>query len=119
MKTSVIDVRDMLSVLSVVGVEERIGKVPGVESVTLNFAAASATVRYDETRLDVADLKSAVRQGGYASERASIPEHASEHQPAPNPAVETKQATPPALSPAPETSVAEAAAAPVPAASVV
>ena len=28
MKTSVIDVRDMLSVLSVQGVEERIGEVP-------------------------------------------------------------------------------------------
>jgi len=65
MKTSVIEVRDMLSVLSVLGVEERIGKVPGVESVTLNYAAGSATVRYDETRLEIADIKSAVRQSGY------------------------------------------------------
>ena len=54
MKTSVIDVRDMLSVLSVLGVEKRISEVPGVESVTVNYAARSATVRYDETRLDVA-----------------------------------------------------------------
>ena len=65
MKTSVIEVRDMLSVLSVLGVEERIGKVPGVESVTLNYAAGNATVRYDETRLEIADIKSAVRQSGY------------------------------------------------------
>ena len=62
MKTSVIEVRDMLSVLSVLGVEERIGEVPGVESVTVNFSAGSATVRYDETRLDIADIKSGVRQ---------------------------------------------------------
>lgn len=68
MKTSVIEVRDMLSVLSVDGVEERIGKVPGVESVTLNYATGSATVRFDETRLDIADIKSAVRQDGYESE---------------------------------------------------
>ena len=68
MKTSVIHVRDMLSVLSVVGVEKRIGEVPGVESVTVNFAAGSATVRYDETRLEVADIKSNVRQHGYESE---------------------------------------------------
>ena len=67
MKTSVIDVHDMLSVLSVVGVEKRIGEVPGVESVTVNFAAGSATVRYDETRLNVADIKSDVRQSGYES----------------------------------------------------
>ena len=64
MKTSVLDVRDMLSVLSVAGVEERIGEVPGVESVTVNFAAGNATVRFDETRLDLADIKSDVRQRG-------------------------------------------------------
>ena len=68
MKTSVIAVRDMLSVLSVPGVEKRIGEVPGVESVTVNYAAGSATVRYDETRLDIADIKSGVRQRGYGYE---------------------------------------------------
>jgi Cu2+-exporting ATPase len=65
MKTSVIHVHEMLSVLSVGEVERRIGEVPGVESVTVNFAAGSATVRYDETRLDVTDIKSAVRQRGF------------------------------------------------------
>lgn len=70
MKTSVIEVRDMLSVLSVRGVEERIGDVPGVESVTVNFSAGNATVRYDETRLDIADIKSDVRQRGYDEEAA-------------------------------------------------
>jgi len=67
MKTSVIEVHNMLSVLSVDEVEKRIGEVPGVESVTVNYAARSATVRYDETRLEVADIKSAVRQRGYES----------------------------------------------------
>ncbi len=65
MKTSVLEVQDMLSVLSVDGVEKRIGLVPGVESVTVNYDAGSATVRYDETRLQIADIKSAVRQLGY------------------------------------------------------
>jgi copper chaperone CopZ len=67
MKTSVIEVHDMLSVFSVDEVEKRIGAVPGVESVTVNYAAGSATARYDETRLEVADIKSAVRQRGYES----------------------------------------------------
>ncbi|WP_309605041.1 heavy-metal-associated domain-containing protein [Phenylobacterium sp.] len=71
MKTSVIEVRDMLSVLSVQGVEDRIGEVPGVESVTVNYAAGSATVRHDETRLNIADIKSAVRQAEYESDAAS------------------------------------------------
>ena len=64
MKTSVMEVHDMLSVLSVSGVENRIGEVPGVESVTVNHAAGTATVRYDETRLNITDIKSAVRQRG-------------------------------------------------------
>ncbi len=67
MKTSVIHVHDMLSVFSVDEVERRIRAVPGVGSATVNYAAGSATVRYDETRLDVVDIKSAVRQGGYES----------------------------------------------------
>ncbi len=65
MKTSVLEVHDMLSVFSVDEVEKRIGEVPGVESVTVNFAAGNATVRFDETRLENADIKSAVRQRGF------------------------------------------------------
>jgi Cu2+-exporting ATPase len=73
MKTSVLEVRDMLSILSVAGVEKRIGDVPGVASVTVNFAGGSATVRYDETRLDIHDIKSAVRQNAIEAEgEASI-----------------------------------------------
>jgi copper chaperone CopZ len=67
MKTSVIEVHDMLSVLSVDEVEKRIGEVPSVDSVTVNYAAGSATVRYDETRLEISDIRSAVRQRGYES----------------------------------------------------
>ena len=70
MKTSVMEVRDMLSVLSVLGVEQRIGEVPGVESVTVNFAAGSATVRFDETRLSLADIRSDVRQSGSKADAA-------------------------------------------------
>jgi len=73
MKTSVIGVHDMLSVWSVDGVEKRIGEVPGVESVTVNYAARNATVRYDETRLEVADIKSNVRQSAYESDAPAEP----------------------------------------------
>ena len=70
MKTSVMKVHDMLSVLSVPGVEKRIGEVPGVESVTVDFAAGSATVRFDETRLSLADIRSNVRQSGSKDDAA-------------------------------------------------
>ena len=80
MKTSVLEVHDMLSVLSVDGVEKRIGEVPGVESVTVNFAAGSATVRYDETRLEIADIKSAVRQSGYQPAAPAAPSVGEGHE---------------------------------------
>ena len=81
MKTSVIEVHDMLSVLSVDEVEERIGGVPGVESATVNYAAGNATVRYDETRLEVADFKVLVHQRGHQPAGGSAPIEASEHEP--------------------------------------
>ncbi|MEO7096168.1 MAG: heavy metal translocating P-type ATPase, partial [Polyangiales bacterium] len=92
MKTSVIDVRDMLSVLSVEELEKRIGEVPGVASVTLNFAAGSATARYDETRLAIADIKSAVRQRGYGSAAQA----AASAEPKPSPAAPAAASLPPA-----------------------
>ena len=65
MKTSVIEVHDMLSVLTVDEVETRICGVPGVESATVNYAAGNATVRYDEIRLELADIKVIVHQRGH------------------------------------------------------
>lgn len=67
MKTSVIKIDDMLSVRSLDEIESRIGGVSGVESVTVNFAAKNATVRYDETRVAVSDIKSSVHELGLQS----------------------------------------------------
>lgn len=67
MKTSIIEVTDMLSVLTVDEVEKRFGDVSGVESATVNFSARNATVRYDETLLEVADIKILVHQRGQQS----------------------------------------------------
>jgi Cu2+-exporting ATPase len=82
MKTSAMEVRDMLAELGVAAVEARIGKVPGVESVTVNYAAGNATVRYDETRLDIAGIRSAVGQLRLQSEGDPPSGHLSKHQPA-------------------------------------
>ena len=129
MKTSVLEVHDMLSVLSVDDVERRIGEVPGVDSVTVNFSAGSATVRYDETRLEIADIKSAVRQRGYeatAPAAASASDsHAGHTAPSAPPATPAPAATKtasvaPAAAPAPTSAAPKsapdaAAAAPAPA----
>ncbi|MEO6080846.1 MAG: heavy metal translocating P-type ATPase, partial [Steroidobacteraceae bacterium] len=124
MKTSVIEVHAMLSVLSVDEVEKRIAEVPGVDSVTVNFASRHATVRYDETRLDVADIKSGVRLRGHeeaapgsategqvrAASGAVLSATAAAPKPAdaatPHPAPAATQAAAPAAKPAPESSTA-------------
>ena len=120
MKTSVIEVHDMLSALSVDGVEKQIGEVPGVESVTVNYAAGSATVRYDETRLEVADIKAAVHQRGHQPAGESQPKHVSEHKHARKHAVvPTPEAAPASASTpvaaAPKASTVAPAAVPAPA----
>jgi len=81
MKTSIIEVTDMLSVLTVDEVEKRFGEVPGVESATVNYAAGNATVRYDETLLEVADIKVLVHQRGQQSAGESQVKNVSEDKP--------------------------------------
>ena len=99
MKTSVIEVHDMLSVLTVDEVETRINGVPGVESATVNYAAGNVTVRYDETRLEVADIKVMVHQRGPQPGGESLPMDGSEHEPARKPdAVPTPKVAPPSAS---------------------
>ena len=104
MKTSAIEVHDMLSVFSVDEVEKRIGEVSGVQSVTVNFAAGNATVRYDETQLEATDIKSAVRQRGHdaATPAGTAPDagHAG-HAPPAAPSESPKSAAPTSASGAP------------------
>ena len=85
METSVIEVHDMLSVLTVDEVEKRISGVPGVDSATVNYAAGNATVRYDETRLEVADIRVMAHQRGPHPAGASLPVDGGEHEPARKP----------------------------------
>jgi len=106
MKTSAIEVHDMLSVFSVDEVESRIGEVPGVQSVTVNCAAGGATVRYDETQLEASDIKSAVRQRGLnaATPSGTAPDdgHAG-HAPPAAPPESPKSAAPSSAAGAPAT----------------
>ena len=54
-KTSVIEIGGMLSALSSYGLEKQLGKLNGVYSATVNYAAGNATVRYNEAKIKIAD----------------------------------------------------------------
>ena len=105
MKTSVIKVLDMLSVLTVDEVEGRFVEVPGVESATVNYAAGNVTVRFDETMLEVADITVFVHQRGQQSAGETQPKEesrsASDHQPAVTPAPVSAPAAASPSAPAP------------------
>lgn len=109
MKTSIIEVHDMLAVLTVEEVEERMREVPGVESATANFAAGNVAVRYDETRLDVADIKATVHQRGHQPAGEFVPGQEGEHKPGQAPAVQAAPEAPPASASTPAATVPMAA----------
>ncbi len=75
MKTSVIEVSGLVSALSARGVEKQVGRLPGVEHIEVNYAAGSATVAYDETRLDLQTLKARLRDCGYHCRGELTPRH--------------------------------------------
>ena len=110
MKTSVIEVHDLLSVLTVDEVEERIGGVPGVDSATVNYAAGNATVRYDETRLEVADIKVMLHQRGHQPAGESRPIDGSEQEPARKPDVVPTPKVAPASASKPEAAMPKTSA---------
>src|SRR5438552_5625318 len=48
-------------------VEKALNGVPGVQSASVNFATATATVRYDPSRVTHHDLCAAVQEAGYTA----------------------------------------------------
>jgi Cu2+-exporting ATPase len=101
MKTSVIEVRALLEVLNLDEVEKRLCEIPGVESATVNFAAGKATVRFDETRLEVADIKAIVRQRGHQPAGEAESEQEGEQQTAREVAAAPKEEAVPPAAPRP------------------
>jgi len=46
-------------------IERKLGKTPGVERASVNFATATATVEYDRTRVKIGDFIGAIEDLGY------------------------------------------------------
>ncbi|VVB73380.1 putative copper-exporting P-type ATPase A [uncultured archaeon] len=53
-------------------IEKSVGRVKGVKSTSVNFAADSAQVEFDEAETGVDELKKAVRDAGYEAEEVSM-----------------------------------------------
>jgi len=75
MKTVTIEVDDLLSTLSALGVEKQLVKLPGVHRAEVNYVAGSATVVYDETTIDLKTIKARVQECGYHCAGERTPKH--------------------------------------------
>ena len=75
MKTVTIEVGDLLSALSALGVEKQLLKLPGVHKAEVNYVAGSATVVYDEMVADIKTIKARVRECGYHCAGERLPKH--------------------------------------------
>ena len=80
MKTTVIDVRDLLSPLSARGVEKQLAKVPGIKQVDVNSVSGSARVVYDETVTGLNAIKAKVRECGHHCGGELVPQHLCEQE---------------------------------------
>ena len=76
MKTTVINVEDVESVLSPAGIEKRLCTHPGIHKVESNFMTGTATVYHDEV-VTLDDLKRFVADCGYACSGECLPAHMS------------------------------------------
>ena len=75
MKTSTVEVGELVSSLSAVGVQRQIAALPGVHHVDVNYVAGSATVHYDETKTSLEDIRRRIIECGYHCRGEMLPAH--------------------------------------------
>ncbi len=75
MKTAVVEVSGLLSVLSAEGVQRRLQALPGVHHAVVNYVAQSATVHYDEGQTTLDGIRQRVVECGYHCRGEMVPNH--------------------------------------------
>ena len=75
MKTATLEVKGLFEELDHLGVEKRIGALPGVLHAHASPASASVTVHYDGAVTSEAALREAVRECGYHCRGEMLPDH--------------------------------------------
>src|SRR3989304_840051 len=74
MKTTVIKLEGIESVLAPAGVEKKMCQHPGIHKVETNFMTGTATVYHDDS-VTLAEIKKCVADCGYGCAGEALPEH--------------------------------------------
>jgi len=75
MKTSNIEVGELVSSLSAAGVARQLKALPGMHQVDVNYVAGSASVHFDEAQLTLEAIRQRVTDCGYHCRRELLPAH--------------------------------------------
>lgn len=75
MKTTIIYITGMMSVLDALGVEKRLRLHPAIIRVEANFLSGTSTVEYDENQITLANLQELVTECGYYCPGECFPEN--------------------------------------------
>ncbi len=75
MKTAIVEVGGLLSVLSAEGVRKQLQKLSGLHHAEVNYVAQSATVHYDEQQITLDDIRKRIVECGYHCRGEMMPNH--------------------------------------------
>ena len=75
MKTSTVEVGELVSTLSAAGVTRQLTTLPGVHHADVNYVAGSATVHYDEATTSLQAIRQRVIDCGYHCRGELVPAH--------------------------------------------
>ena len=75
MKTSTVEVGEMVSSLSAEAVQRQLRALPGVRHADVNYVAGSATLHYDESMITLDGIQQRVKDCGYHCRGELVPAH--------------------------------------------
>jgi Cu2+-exporting ATPase len=77
MKTVVLSIEGMMSICDGLGVEKRLLNYPGIHDIEANFLTGTATVKYDESKLTLEEIKKLISECSYHCSGEQVPAHIS------------------------------------------
>ena len=75
MKTVVLSIDGMMSICDGLGVEKRLLNYPGVKDIQANFITGTATVKYDESKVTLEEIKKLISECSYHCSGEQVPPH--------------------------------------------
>jgi len=77
MKTVVVSIDGMMSICDGLGVEKRLLNYPGIYDIEANFLSGTATVKYDESKVTLEEIKKLISECRYRCSGEQVPSHIS------------------------------------------